>query len=125
MDSSPESNMLQLPKLKPGIKRGRNINQFLEDKYGKVGTSKRDDLELFCKLEELGELIQAVREQTGISQDELGLKMGVKKAQISRLEKTTGNLSVSTLIRLFQALNTEAMLQIKLKKNITISLPLV
>src|SRR5690606_10668 len=114
----------QLLRFKPEAQRGTSIDQFLEKHYGKAGSEEREEMELLCKLEELGGLVRVVREKAGLSQGDLGKKMGVKKAQVSRLEKSRGNISLSTLIRLLNALQTEAWLQIILPENISISLPL-
>ena len=79
----------------------------LDNFYGKVGTPQRDEHEK--KVEEalqayqIGEAIKAARIKQKLTQEELGEKVGVKKAQISRIERG-GNISFPTMSRIFKAL---------------------
>ena len=75
--------------------------------FGKVGTPRRDKFEAevaeAVHAYEIGELIKKTRLQQNLTQEELGERIGVKKAQISRLEKG-GNISLPTMSRVFRAL---------------------
>ena len=80
----------------------------LEDKYlGKVGTPKRDAFE--SKVNEaiqsyhIGEAIKAARKERNLTQGELAELMGVKKAQVSRIEHGN-NPTLHTITRAFNAL---------------------
>lgn len=79
----------------------------LDDFYGKVGTPERDEHEK--KVEEalhayrIGEAIKAARIKQNLTQEELGEKVGVKKAQISRIERGY-SISIPTMSRVFKAL---------------------
>ncbi|MBQ8239365.1 MAG: helix-turn-helix transcriptional regulator [Bacteroides sp.] len=80
----------------------------LEDKYiGEIGTIKRDKYEANLKAElqayHIGEAIKQARLAKNLTQEELGEKVGVQKAQISRLERGK-NITISSLMRLFTAL---------------------
>lgn len=81
-----------------------------QDKYiGKIGTPQRDALEK--QVEEavqsykLGEALKQARQMKQLTQAQLGEKVGVQKAQISRLENGK-SITFSTLSRLLKALNT-------------------
>ncbi len=85
-----------------------------QDKYiGKIGTPKRDAFEK--KVEEavqaykVGEALKQARKMKQLTQEQLGEKVGVQKAQISRLENGK-SITISTLSRLLKALNIPASL---------------
>ena len=83
------------------------FEQHLDECIGKVGTPDRDELEAevakAVHAYEIGELIKRTRIQQDLTQEELGERIGVKKAQISRLEKGR-NITLPTISRVFQAL---------------------
>jgi len=86
----------------------------LEDKYiGKVGTSRRDAYEESLQEEirayHIGEAIKQARLKQDITQEELGARMGVQRAQISKIESGR-NLTLSTIARAFKALGIPAEL---------------
>lgn len=81
----------------------------LEDKVlGAVGTTRRDNFETQAEEEisayHLGEAIKKAREAQNLTQEELGKRIGVQRAQISRLEKGRTFASIPTLSRVFTAL---------------------
>ena len=87
----------------------------LQDKYiGKIGTPQRDALEK--QVEEavqsykLGEALKQARQMKQLTQAQLGEKVGVQKAQISRLENGK-SITFSTLSRLLKALNIPASIE--------------
>ena len=88
----------------------------LKDKYiGEVGTSKRDEYEKTLKEElhayHMGEAIKQARLAKNLTQEELGERIGVQKAQISRLEKGK-NITIASLMRLFEAMEIPLTLDI-------------
>ena len=78
---------------------------------GKIGTPERDAYEEELKLYAIGAAIRQTRKQQNLTQEELGQMVGVQKAQISRLENGK-NLTISTIARLFKALNQKVSLDI-------------
>ena len=72
-----------------------------------MGTPRRDDFERSVAASvhayELGEAIKRARVSQNLTQEELGERIGVKRAQISRLEKGY-SISIPTMSRVFQAL---------------------
>ncbi len=83
------------------------------DKYiGKRGTPKREEFEQELKLELLGEAIKNARKERNLTQEELGKLVGVKKAQISKIENSVTNARFETILKVFRALN------IKIKFNL-------
>lgn len=86
----------------------------LEDKYiGEVGTPRRDayeeSLQVEIKAYHIGEAIKQARLQQDLTQEELGERMGVQRAQISKIESGR-NLTFSTIARAFKALGIHAEL---------------
>ncbi|MBQ8887897.1 MAG: helix-turn-helix transcriptional regulator [Bacteroidaceae bacterium] len=80
----------------------------LTDKYiGKIGTPKRDKFEQDLKEElqayHIGEAIKQARIAKNLTQEQLGERIGVQRAQISRLEKGK-SLTFSSLTRIFKAM---------------------
>lgn len=83
------------------------FEQHLDECIGKVGTPDRDEFEAevaeAVNAYNIGEAIKKARLQRNLTQEELGAMIGVKKAQISRLERGH-NITIPTMSRVFQAL---------------------
>ena len=77
----------------------------VKDKFiGRKGTTKREVYEYELQMEVIGDLIKKAREERNLTQEELGKLIGVQKAQISKLESHTGNVTLTTVIKVFSAL---------------------
>ena len=78
-----------------------------DELLGKVGTPERDEHER--KVDEalhayrIGEAIRNARLKQHLTQQELGKRIGVQKAQISRMERGY-SISIPTMSRVFKAL---------------------
>jgi DNA-binding XRE family transcriptional regulator len=93
-----------------------NFKKFeeLEDKYfGKLGTPERNDYEFDLKMELIGEKIKQLRLQNSLTQSQLGELIGVKRAQISKLENGNHSASVSTIMKVFHAMKAKVKLRIE------------
>lgn len=89
----------------------------LEDQIlGKVGTPRRDAFEANVKEEihayYVGEAIKAARKEKNMTQQELGELMGVKKAQVSRIENGQ-TFNLSTITRAFKAMGLHVNLEVE------------
>lgn len=90
----------------------------IKDQFiGKEGTEKRDIYEFELKMEILGDLIKQTRRERNLTQEQLGELIGVQKAQISRLENHTGNVTLATILKVFSALKAKIKLQVELEGN--------
>ena len=74
---------------------------------GKVGTLQKDKFEedvneALCTYR-IGEVIKKIRLEQNLTQEELGKRVGVKKAQISKFEKGKG-FGLSSMRRVFKEL---------------------
>ncbi len=95
----------------------------LEDKYfGKKGTPERNEYEFDLKMELIGEKIKQLRIQNNLTQSQLGELIGVKRAQISKLEHGNHSASVSTIIKVFQAMKATVKLHIETEDNLEFAL---
>jgi HTH-type transcriptional regulator / antitoxin HipB len=90
----------------------------LEEKYfGKKGTSKRDDYEFELNMELISEALKQLRKDRNLTQEELGKLIGVQKAQISKLESSVTNVTLSTILKVFKALKAKINIKIEIDKN--------
>ena len=89
------------------------LDEAIDKHIGKKGTERRDLFELELQLDLIGKMIKEVRKKESLTQEELGNLIGVKKAQISRLESGTSNITILTLMKVLKALNTKVKLQIQ------------
>lgn len=80
----------------------------LTDKHiGKIGTPKRDAFEQELQLDIIGETIKNIRKERKLTQQQLGELVGVKKAQISKIENSFTDARFDTILKVFKALNTQ------------------
>lgn len=95
----------------------------MEDKYiGEKGTKERDDYEYELRMEILGRMIKSARKERNLTQEQLGELVGVKKAQISKLEKGANSATIDTLLKVFKALKAEIHFNVTLEdQNIKVA----
>ena len=90
----------------------------LTDKYiGKKGTKKRDEFENELRLDLLGQTIKQVRQERNLTQEELGELVGVKKAQISKIENSTTDARFTTILKVFDALGAKLNFNVELNNR--------
>lgn len=91
------------------------LSVLVDDAWGKVGTPERDAMEAQLKEElqayHIGEAIKQARKANNLTQEELGARIGVQKAQISRLERGK-NVTIASMMRVFRAMNITATLEV-------------
>ena len=92
-----------------------SLDQVKDELIGIKGTPKRDQYEYDLQMEILGDLIKQTRKERNLTQEQLGELIGVQKAQISRLENHTGNVTLSTIIKVFTALKAKIKMQVELE----------
>ena len=95
------------------IKR-KTLDEVKDDLIGKVGTPRREAFELELRLDLIGEMIKKARKERNLTQTELGELIGVQKAQISRLEKGTSNVTIGTMIKVFEALKAKVNFRVEM-----------
>jgi len=80
----------------------------MKDKYiGKAGTKTRDEYEYELRMDILGRMIKTARQERNLTQEQLGELVGVRKAQISKLESSAHSATIDTILKVFKALNAD------------------
>lgn len=90
----------------------------LTDKYiGKKGTKKRGEFENELRLDLMGQAIKQARQDRHLTQEQLGKLVGVKKAQISKIEHSTTNARFATILKVFKALDAKVNFYVELNNR--------
>ena len=93
------------------------FDQIKDEFIGEVGTERRTQYEQELQLEVVGELIRKVRLERNLTQEELGKLVGVQRAQISKLENNTTNVTMETILKVFRALKAKVSFNVELLDN--------
>lgn len=87
-----------------------NLEEVLDSHLGEIGTPQRDAFEIEVKeavqAYHIGKAIKQTRLQQNLTQKQLGERMGVQEAQISKIESGK-SITFSTIVRTFKALGVE------------------
>jgi DNA-binding XRE family transcriptional regulator len=90
----------------------------MTDKFvGKKGTPERDKFENELRLDLLGQAIKQARQERHLTQQELGEIVGVKKAQISKIENSTTDARFTTILKVFEALGAKVNFNVELNNK--------
>ena len=91
----------------------------MKDKYiGEKGTIKRENYEYELRMDVLGRMIKIARQERNLTQEQLGLLVGVKKSQISKLESSTNSATIDTIMKVFKALKAEINFNVTIEEKI-------
>lgn len=86
-------------------KVNNNLTSFtdhLDTQYGKYGTPEREKFEEEFEAFKLGVMIQGLRKEQGLTQEQLAEKCGTTKTYISRIENNASDIRLSTLMRIIR-----------------------
>ena len=78
------------------------FDSHLDEQSGKIGTEARDNYEEEFESFQLGILIQEMRKELGMTQEQLALKCGTTKSYISKIENNASDIRLSTLMRIIR-----------------------
>ena len=84
-------------------KINKNITSFadhLDKQYGKCGTATRKKYEQEFESFKLGVMLQELRKEKGLTQEEFAGRCGKTKALISKIENNASDITLSTLMRI-------------------------
>ena len=96
----------------------KTLDQFVDEYYGKKGTTKRDNLEKGYELFKIGVLLQQARLKKGLTQEELADRCGTNKGNISKIENDVRDVRISTLQKIVEeGLDGELQFNIKLRQR--------
>ena len=79
-----------------------SFEDHLDQEYGKKGLPIREKYEQEFEAFKLGVMLQELRKQRGMTQQELADKCGTTKNYISRIENDASDIRLSTLMRIIQ-----------------------
>lgn len=64
-----------------------SFDAILDEKYGKIGTSEREEFHREAYAYCMGQMVMEARKQEKMSQSELAARIGTNKTYISRIER--------------------------------------
>ncbi len=86
-----------------------------KDEESKVSKeSRQDKVDYELRIDLIGAAIKKARKERELTQKELGQLVGVKKAQISKLENSLTDARFETIIKVFKALNVKVNFSVEL-----------
>lgn len=94
-----------------------SLESITDEIIGKKGTTKRDTFDNELRLELLGNAIKQARKERKLTQEELGELVGVKRAQISKIENSTTDARFTTIMKVFKALGAKVNFNVELNKQ--------
>jgi len=94
-----------------------SLDTLIDKHVGKLGTKKRDKFENELRLDILGETIRKARKERKLTQEQLGKLVGVKKAQISKIENNLNDARFETILKVFRALNAKIHFHVELENQ--------
>ncbi len=94
-----------------------SLDTLIDKHIGKLGTKDRDKFENELRLDILGETIKKLRKEKRLTQEQLGKLVGVKKAQISKIENHLNDARFETILKVFRALNVKVYFDIEFENR--------
>lgn len=94
-----------------------SLDEIIDKHIGKIGTPKRNAFENELRLDYLGAAIKQARKERHMTQAQLGEIVGVKKAQISKIENSVTDARFDTIIKVFKALNAKVIFNVELSNQ--------
>lgn len=94
-----------------------SLNELTDQYIGKKGTKERDDFENELRLDLLGYAIKQARKERNLTQEQLGELVGVKKAQISKIENSATDARFATIMKVFKALDAKVNFNVVLNNQ--------
>lgn len=100
------------------------LSDVLNKHVGEEGSIDRTEFELSVNKKIMSDLLKKTRKQQKLTQAELGERIGVQKAQISKLENNVKDARLSTLLKAFKALNAKVSISVTLENGEPVTLSL-
>ncbi len=79
-----------------------DLESFIEEEYGNRGVKRREQFEEGYEAFKLGILLQEMRQQQNMTQEQLAEKCGTTKTYISRIENNASDMRLSTVMRIIR-----------------------
>ncbi|MCH7415793.1 helix-turn-helix domain-containing protein [Belliella sp. R4-6] len=94
-----------------------SLEKMIDKHLGERGTVKRDAFENELRIDLLGHAIKQARKERNLTQEQLGELVGVQKAQISKIENSTKNARLETILKVFEALGAKVNFNVELNNQ--------
>lgn len=101
-------------KEKKEIKHYRKVDEEYE------GIGKPPEIDVFetsINIKTLGSLIKTLRMHKNLTQEQVGKKMGSKRAEVSKIERGYRNLTINRLDEVFKALSVKVKVKVIIEVN--------
>lgn len=83
-------------------KNPTTINELFDQKYGKKGTESRENFEQKAEAYMVAELVKESRKKAHLTQEQLAKKLNVKRTYISKIERASSDVRISTLKKIIE-----------------------
>lgn len=83
-------------------KKLTSFTAHLYEQYGKKGIAEREQYEEEFEAFKLGAMIQELRKEQGLTQEQLAEKCGTIRTYISRIENNANDIRLFTLMRIIR-----------------------
>jgi HTH-type transcriptional regulator / antitoxin HipB len=94
-----------------------SLDTMIDKHIGKLGTEKREKFENELRIDLLGQAIKQARQERNLTQEQLGVLVGVQKAQISKIENSVKNARFETILKVFDALGAKVNFNVELNNK--------
>src|SRR5690606_1810637 len=91
-------------------KETHSANDYLDSKFGKLGTSTREDFSAKALSFYYGELMKENRKEKKLTQQELADRIGKERAYIAKIEQGKTDLQISNFTQIINALGLKIQL---------------
>ena len=83
-------------------KNPKTINDLFDQKYGKKGSQGREKFEQKAEAYMVAELVKESRKKANLTQEQLAKKLNVKRTYISKIERASSDVRISTLRKIIE-----------------------
>ena len=83
-------------------KNPKTINDLFDQKYGQQGSPEREDFERRAEAFMVAELVKESRKKAHLTQQQLADKLNVKRTYISKIERASSDVRISTLRKIIE-----------------------
>ena len=84
------------------IKNPKTINDLFDQKYGEKGSKNRGEFEQKAEAYMVAELVKESRKKAHLTQQQLAEKLNVKRTYISKIERASSDVRISTLRKIIE-----------------------
>jgi HTH-type transcriptional regulator / antitoxin HipB len=90
------------------------LDEVQDNLIGKQGTPERDRFEYELQMKLIGQAINGDAQERNLTGEALDKRICAEKSRISRIESKVSNVTIDTLMRVFNALQAKVKFQVEL-----------